>query len=281
MSWRAPAADAPLRRHTLVRVRADAWPGLLAAHGDAAHLPDVRHWAARGWPLIVRRGMPGEAGVALGLPLPPSAGKRRIALTAAPAQIAAIRALPTLTEVERDAPPAWRPTLANLRMLADAHWVDCRVFGSLGWQALTGLRYLHGQSDLDIVLTPRAARRACDTARDAAARIACDGPGRGRESGWPADDAEAACGRDASAGESQESSDWADCAETGAAIAALVAALADLDTRAPMRIDGELLRADGAGVNWRELHARAREVAVKTADGVVLCAPDVFLETWR
>ncbi|KVE36598.1 malonate decarboxylase holo-[acyl-carrier-protein] synthase [Burkholderia sp. TSV86] len=281
MSWRALAADAPLRRHTLVRVRADAWPGLLAAHGDAAHLPYVRQWAARGWPLIVRRGMPGEAGVALGLPLPPSAGKRRIALAAAPAQIAAIRVLPALTEVERDAPLAWRPTLANLRMLADAHRVDCRVFGSLGWQALTGLRYLHEQSDLDIVLTPRAAWRARGVARDAAALAARDRPGRGRESRLPTDDADAARGRDAAAGESEDWADSADSAETGASIAALVAALADLDARAPMRIDGELLRADGAGVNWRELHAGAREVAVKTADGVALCAPEVFLETWR
>ncbi|MGV4677644.1 malonate decarboxylase holo-[acyl-carrier-protein] synthase, partial [Burkholderia pseudomallei] len=54
MSSRAPAADAPLVRHTLVRVRAQAWPALLAAHGGIGTLPFVRDWAARGWPLIVR-----------------------------------------------------------------------------------------------------------------------------------------------------------------------------------------------------------------------------------
>ncbi|MEW4362765.1 hypothetical protein V6S75_27510, partial [Burkholderia pseudomallei] len=79
MSSRAPAADAPLVRHTLVRVCAQAWPALLAAHGGIGTLPFVRDWAARGWPLIVRRRSPCDAGVPLGLPLPPSAGKRRVA----------------------------------------------------------------------------------------------------------------------------------------------------------------------------------------------------------
>lgn len=43
-----------------------------------------------------------------------------------------------------------------------------------------------------------------------------------------------------------------------------------------MRIDGELLREDGAGVNWRELHARLSEVAVKTAIAVELMRADAF-----
>ncbi|WP_048813773.1 malonate decarboxylase holo-[acyl-carrier-protein] synthase, partial [Burkholderia mallei] len=141
MSSRAPAADAPLVRHTLVRVRAQAWPALLAAHGGIGTLPFVRDWAARGWPLIVRRRSPCDAGVPLGLPLPPSEGKRRVALAAAREQIDSACALPTLADVGRQAPPAWRPTLARLRALADAHRVDCRVFGSLAWQTLTGLRY--------------------------------------------------------------------------------------------------------------------------------------------
>ena len=38
--------------------------------------------------------------------------------------------------------------------------------------------------------------------------------------------------------------------------------------RPPMRIDGEVVRADGAGVNWRELWSGTREVLVKSAAGV-------------
>ncbi|CAG9226923.1 hypothetical protein BVI434_4790002 [Burkholderia vietnamiensis] len=43
-----------------------------------------------------------------------------------------------------------------------------------------------------------------------------------------------------------------------------------------MRIDGELLRDDGAGVNWRELHARLPDVAVKTALAVELMSVEAF-----
>ena len=37
-----------------------------------------------------------------------------------------------------------------------------------------------------------------------------------------------------------------------------------IEAAAPMRLDGELIRDDGAAVNWREFHAGAREVLVKT-----------------
>ncbi|MBN3801409.1 malonate decarboxylase holo-[acyl-carrier-protein] synthase, partial [Burkholderia sp. Ac-20392] len=60
-------------------------------------------------------------------------------------------------------------------------------------------------------------------------------------------------------------------------LAALLDGLAEIDARAPMRIDGELLRDDGAGVNWRELHARQPEVAVKTATTVELMPADTFI----
>ncbi len=54
-------------------------------------------------------------------------------------------------------------------------------------------------------------------------------------------------------------------------------ALADLDARAPMRLDGELVRPDGAAVNWRELYAGDAEVVLKTAADVVLYPRKSFL----
>ncbi len=64
----------------------------------------------------------------------------------------------------------------------------------------------------------------------------------------------------------------------GAAHAAtLLEGLAAIDARAPMRVDGELLRDDGAGVNWRELHAGLPDVAIKTAGGVALGPAAAFL----
>ncbi|WP_241199404.1 malonate decarboxylase holo-[acyl-carrier-protein] synthase [Burkholderia multivorans] len=59
-------------------------------------------------------------------------------------------------------------------------------------------------------------------------------------------------------------------------IAPLLDGLATIAARAPMRIDGELLRDDGAGVNWRELQARLPEVAVKTAIAVELMPAAAF-----
>jgi phosphoribosyl-dephospho-CoA transferase len=60
-------------------------------------------------------------------------------------------------------------------------------------------------------------------------------------------------------------------------IRGLTAGVAAIEAAAPMRLDGELLRDDGAAVNWREFHAGAGEVLVKTIDSVALRVADHFL----
>jgi phosphoribosyl-dephospho-CoA transferase len=57
----------------------------------------------------------------------------------------------------------------------------------------------------------------------------------------------------------------------------LTAGLAAIEAAAPMRLDGELVRGDGAAVNWRELHAGAPQVLVKRASGVALLGAAAFL----
>jgi len=57
----------------------------------------------------------------------------------------------------------------------------------------------------------------------------------------------------------------------------LAAELAEIEAAAPMRLDGELVRDDAAAVNWRELHAGAREILVKTVGGVALVDTSLFL----
>jgi phosphoribosyl-dephospho-CoA transferase len=93
------------------------------------------------------------------------------------------------------------------------------VFGSLAWRALTGLDYLTGRSDLDLLLH---VHRDTDLLR-------------------------------------------------------LAADLALIEALAPMRLDGEFVRGDGAAVNWREFHAGAREILVKTVGGVALLDTTQFL----
>jgi phosphoribosyl-dephospho-CoA transferase len=53
--------------------------------------------------------------------------------------------------------------------------------------------------------------------------------------------------------------------------------LARIEADAPMRLDGELVRGDGAAINWREVHAGARELLVKSSAGVALLSPGRFL----
>jgi phosphoribosyl-dephospho-CoA transferase len=220
MNSHAPQSDLLPQRHQLVRVRPAAWNAWLATRNDLANEPLLPGWVDRGWPLIVRRPAPGDGdGLPLGLPLPPSAGKRRIALQMAADDIVATTALPTLVECIDMAPTAWQLSLRELATHARAYGVEARVFGSLAWQRLTGLTYLSPGSDLDIVWTL---------------------PPRNRLSWFLSD-------------------------------------LADIDSRAPIRIDGELLRADGAGVNWRELHSGAPELVLKTAADVILCRRESFI----
>ncbi|MEJ0026511.1 MAG: malonate decarboxylase holo-[acyl-carrier-protein] synthase [Rhizomicrobium sp.] len=212
--------DRPMRRHELIYVSLAAWHSLLATRKDLAAEPLVAQWVDKGWPLIGRRAAPGERpGVPLGLPLPPSAGKRRLSFVVPPEHIVSTAPPPTLSSVSRLAPRAWWPALYDLDELAAEHGVDARVFGSLAWHALTGLDYLTGRSDLDLLLHVH------------------------RDTDLPC----------------------------------LTAGIAAIEASAPMRVDGELIRDDGAAVNWREIRTGAREILVKSARGVALLDARLFL----
>jgi phosphoribosyl-dephospho-CoA transferase len=195
------------RRHDLVFVNPTMWRSFLETRDDLADDPLVAGWVDRGWPLIARRSAPEEdRGMPLGLPLPPSAGKRRIGLFMDPVGIRSTARPPLLSAAFRVAPAAWIPTLRTLNHVATRLDVEARVFGSLAWCLLTGLNYLTARSDLDFILSlPR-----------------------------PRDFAE------------------------------LMTELESIDSAAPMRLDGEIVRDDGAGVHWRELHSGARDVLAKT-----------------
>ena len=211
-----------MKRHDLVFVRLTAWQNMLEKHGDLAGDPLVAGWVDSGWPLIGRRSLCNEAqGVALGLPLPPFAGKRRLAFLFQPAEILSITPPLALGIATQAAPPGWQPALDALGELATRYSVEVRVFGSLAWRALTGLDYLTANSDLDLLLHVRR-------------------------------DTDLQC---------------------------LAADIAAIEAAAPMRVDGEFVRDDGAAVNWREIHAGARELLVKSAGGVAMIGADLFLGT--
>lgn len=209
-----------MNRHDLVHINPAAWRSLLETRTDLAGEPLVTGWVDRGWPLVGRRAQAGDLqSVPLGLPLPPSAGKKRLAVTMRHEDIVSVAPPPGLASAIRAAPLAWRPTLLALARLATRESVETRIVGSLAWRAITGLEYLTDRSDLDFVTHVHRGTRIRRLA-DEVAYIAAD---------------------------------------------------------APMRLDGELIRADGAAVNWRELHAGATELLVKTVAGIRLVDTGLFL----
>jgi phosphoribosyl-dephospho-CoA transferase len=139
------------RRHELLHVAPDVWASVLPA--PLAGLPLLAGWADRGWPAIVRRR--GETDsrhlVPVGVPLPPAAGKRRVALLIPPEGIVQ-RAHPPLLHASAVAAESnWQPTVDALVAVGARSGIEPAAFGSLLWQHLTGLSYLTPRSDLDVL----------------------------------------------------------------------------------------------------------------------------------
>ena len=205
-----------LQRHDLLRPSLQAWDAMLRSRPDLAEAPLLKDWVRLGRPVIVRRRLSGEVmnDVPTAVPLPPSHGKRRIAVGFPPG--AALAAAPPvlLRDAKAAAPTDWRRVIASLVAVGEDTGAEPFVFGGLLWEHLTGLAYLTAGSDLDLL--------------------------------WRV---------------------------PGEAVAEqVVQTLARLDAAGPVRLDGELVLSDGAGVNWREF-ARARRadgstVLAKTMDGV-------------
>ncbi|MDB5365303.1 MAG: mdcG [Rhodospirillales bacterium] len=134
-----------LRRHDLVWIEPSVWAAAIAGADE----PLLRDWARRDWPLVVRRPTcADEPGlVPVGLPLPPDAGKKRLAFSFAAGAIGRVAPPPFLADAAWSAPASWR-TCSDRLLRADA---QVRVYGSLAWQHLTGLPYLAAGSDLDLL----------------------------------------------------------------------------------------------------------------------------------
>jgi phosphoribosyl-dephospho-CoA transferase len=141
----------PHARHWLATPSLGAWARLLAARSDLAAEPLLAGWAGRSWPVIQRRRLCTDPpdGVPLGLPLPPSHGKRRIAFSLPETELSNFIPPPCLWDCVAAAPADWRAAIDALLALNP----QTRCFGGLAWQHLTGLPYLSPHSDLDLLWT--------------------------------------------------------------------------------------------------------------------------------
>jgi len=220
----------PWRRHELLRVAPEFWMSALAPRRALTVAPLLTRWAKEGWPVIVRRPTIGDPpdSAPVGVPLPPAAGKQRIAFTVPEEAVVEGSPPPPLRSVLHAADPAWERTICALVALGACHGVSPAAVGSLLWQYRTGLRYLLPQSDIDVL--------------------------------WPV--------------------------QAGCEIRSLLAGIAAAERTAPMRIDGEVVFADGGAVNWRELHNALNqdkpvEVLIKSMDATRLLDASRLLTTWQ
>ena len=151
-----------MSRHSLVWMRPNCRAAVAAQVKDDATHAQVAAWLAADRPLVVARQPCGAAlpdtitpgAISVGLALPPAPGKRRIGLVVAAHEIARYTQPLLLADAIAHAPAAWQPALAELHDAAINIGIKLRVFGSLAWQALSGLQYLTPHSDIDLLWHP-------------------------------------------------------------------------------------------------------------------------------
>lgn len=137
------------RRHDLVWLRPQApWQAL-----TPGAQPRLREWFDAGLPAVVARrdGSEPIGTLRLGVPLPPSEHKQRLALQAASRDFVRVRAPLSLAEVMQHAPPRARWALRALMRRARDARLNPGVYGSFAWQALTARTYVTETSDLDLL----------------------------------------------------------------------------------------------------------------------------------
>ena len=139
-------------RNQLVWLSDVAWLRVLSRAWDAQAQAILQHWQAKQLPLVVCRQRVPESShtISLGLPAPLQWERRKLALEVAATDIARVNCFPLLSAGLLG--PADAAALQHfLHHLAVLH-VPARVFGSYGWQLLTGLPCVRDGSDLDLIL---------------------------------------------------------------------------------------------------------------------------------
>jgi phosphoribosyl-dephospho-CoA transferase len=168
-----------LERHGLVWPTPAGWETLRAqALHDSTTQAIFGHWHSERLPLVVSRQPPGQDQdlVALGLPAPLQWARRRLAFALPLTQLAYSGRFPRLTKVA--VRQRWRREAQALEQALGellGHVTGAvQVYGSHGWQCLTGLRYLRDGSDLDLrIAVPDLPTAAAVTELLAAQTLPC------------------------------------------------------------------------------------------------------------
>jgi phosphoribosyl-dephospho-CoA transferase len=143
---------ASFARNQLVWLDVGGWQQISARDWDPQARDILGHWVAQDLPLVVcRQRDPTALGqLSLGLPAALPWERRRLALSVDPAQVLRCGEFPELSPLARS--HGWGDAASQLAHKLRSIGLQARVYGSYGWQWLTGLPYLHAQSDIDLSL---------------------------------------------------------------------------------------------------------------------------------
>ena len=145
-----------LHRHQLVDLGPQAWADLLERPWDAQAREILTHWRDHALPLVVARQSAEHAAaglMALGLPAPGRWQRRRMGFDVARGAAMGTREFPSLDELMASplaVSGALRQALDSLQQRLHTAGATGFVFGSHGWQCITGLPYLRPGSDIDL-----------------------------------------------------------------------------------------------------------------------------------
>lgn len=141
-----------LTRNQLVWIDQPAWALIEDRTWDVETQAILAHWRTQRLPLVVcRQRFESLADqVCLGLPAPQQWSRRRLALSVNLSAISDCSVFPSLLQVAQA--NHWGQGALELSEALVAQGVQTHVYGSHGWQLLTGLPYLHATSDLDLSL---------------------------------------------------------------------------------------------------------------------------------
>lgn len=143
-----------LHRHQLAFLSPAAWARIHTDDWDDQASECLLHWARQGLPLVVAQQGPTlfQASIKLGLPAPTRWGRRRLALSARPEELLFLDEFPWAHKALKLLPAAARAAWAELNRALAGQGLAARVYGSYGWQLLSGLDHVRKDSDIDLWL---------------------------------------------------------------------------------------------------------------------------------
>ena len=145
-----------LQRNGLVWLTISGWDRVLASDWDVQALGILRHWALMALPLVVcrQRVENSPPTISLGLPAPSVWDRRKLALEVTPDEVDRVGWFPTLEQLNRieqfEPRQAFAAAINGIRSNAAGFDGPIQVYGSFGWETLTGMSYVRPSSDLDL-----------------------------------------------------------------------------------------------------------------------------------